>query len=92
MQWPLKRQEGSGLRKKKRSRKIDAIVALSMACVAAVDTPVMCHSGLIDVGNGCRSAEDIQTEVDREHDERREVGIKWLADRLAVDRCYFPGD
>ena len=38
------------------------------------------------------SPNEVQAEVDREHEERKQAGIKWLAEKLAVDRCYFPGD
>ena len=48
--------------------------------------------GLVDTGYTGMTADEVQAEADREFEERKRAGAAWLAEKLAVDRCYFPGD
>ena len=66
---------GFRIAKEKASRKIDAIVALSMACVAAVDTPVYVPFGLIDTGYDPDSPDEVQRRCDEELEWKRTQGI-----------------
>ena len=47
---------------------------------------------LINVEIEPLSPNEVQAEADREFEERKRAGAAWLAEKLAVDRCYFPGD
>lgn len=84
---------GFRLAKDKASKKIDAIVALSMACCAALDYPELPPLQLLGGNLAPRSAEEIEAENEREWGRRREEGAAWLADKIAAaGGHYFPGD
>lgn len=83
---------GFRLAKEKASKKIDAIVALSMACCAALDFPQMPPLDFVNGHTQSRSANEIEAEHEREYERRREEGAQWLKERIEANGgIYFPG-
>lgn len=84
---------GFRIAKEKASRKIDAIVALSMACCAALDYPQLPSLDLLSGRVQALSVDEIQRLADEEHAQRRKEGAVWLKAKIeAGDGVYFPGD
>ena len=82
---------GWRLAKERASRKIDAAVALSMACTAAMDyhlPPLQLLGGDVQP----RSVDELQREADAEHERRTAEGAAWLKEQIEVNGgVYFPG-
>ena len=68
----------------------DVINSAAGALVLVVRRAARVPFGLVDTTG--MTADEVQAEADREFEERKRAGAAWLAEKLAVDRCYFPGD
>lgn len=83
---------GFRIAKEKASKKIDSIVALSMAVCCALDFPELPTLAFLD-HIPPRSAEEIEREHRQQERDRYEAGVKWLQEQVSrMDGCYFPGD
>ncbi len=84
---------GFRLAKEKASKKIDAAVALAIACCMAAGSPPHRPLELIESGWRGYTRADLEKLEQAEWEERREEGVAWLAEQVKThDGCYFPGD
>jgi phage terminase large subunit-like protein len=80
---------GWRIAKEKASRKIDAVVAMSMACVAALDG----KESIVELKfltPAPRSANEIQAEADQEFQERYEAAQDAVTTAIQQQGCYWP--
>jgi phage terminase large subunit-like protein len=81
---------GFRLAKEKASRKIDAIVALSMAVVGALDTPVLQPLRLLNPGS--QSVEELEREEAEFRESQYQHGKLTVTESIKTHGCYWPGD
>lgn len=85
----IETSNGFRIAKERASKKIDGIVALSMACVAVLDTPKQEPLRLLNANPlDARSAEEIQAAVEAAE---RESGYEVVRQQIASNGIYWPG-
>ena len=85
----VEKSRGFRIAKERASKKIDAIVALAMACVAALDKPVLPPLRIVAGGVfPTWSSEEAQ----RVEDERNREAEETVRSAIAGRGAYFPGD